>query len=230
MTAKRAKPVSAEELMDSLAADPAYQEVRRNIEQQQEANRETYALAARPIIEDLNAIGFRVRSMQELRTSGKYAAAIPVLVKWLPQITVQHVRLDLIHTLSVPWAKEAIPTLLSEYEKADPQTDGGIKWAIGSALEVLCHEDILEDLVRLATDRRNGKSREMLVLALAKIRCEEARTVLTQLLADEEVAGHAVTAMRKGRMKVDQELVRPFLEHQMAWVRKEAKLLIRLQT
>jgi hypothetical protein len=58
------------------------------------------------------------------------------------------------------------------------------------------------------------------------MRNPEASTLLNMLLKDDEVAGHALVAIRKlGRPEAIPS-VQTFLTHQKTWVRKEAEKTI----
>lgn len=184
---------------------------------------ERYAEAVQPVLEDLRRAGFEVGAVRGLRLSRRpYPLAVPVLVKWLPKIVEPSVKEDIVRTLSVPWAKEAAPALITEFERMDdPSTHG--RWAVGNALEVLASEAICDDLIRLATARHFGRARQMIVLGLGKVRSPSVIEVLTQLLHDDDVTGHAVVALGRQRAKAARCDIESFLGHPKAWIRAEAK-------
>lgn len=76
-------------------------------------------------------------------------------------------------------------------------------------------------------DRRFGRAREMLVEALAKMKDRRAPLLLVELLDDEDVAGHALHALRKLKASVPREVLAPFLDDRRGWVRAEARKLMR---
>jgi hypothetical protein len=47
--------------------------------------------------------------------------------------------------------------------------------------------------------------------------------VLVELLEDEQVAGHAVLALRKLAVPETRAAIEPFAEHPRTWVRREAR-------
>ena len=61
----------------------------------------------------------------------------------------------------------------------------------------LADDSIADELVELAQDRRHGSSREMLMDALARTKDERALDALVELVDDDEVAGHAIAALRR---------------------------------
>lgn len=217
-------PKSAAELMAELNADPDYVTRVRQQERQQTENREGYQRAAEPILRELAAAGFKVQSVGELRQAGaEYPSAIPILVRWLPKIENAHVKEDLARTLSVPWAApEAVPALMVEFQKADGQHRDGLRWAIASGLAVTADDAVFDQLVALVTDKKYGKAREMLALALGNCHDPRAVNVLIELLADEQVVGHAVMALGKLKSKAARSHIEALLKHPVDWVRAEA--------
>jgi HEAT repeats len=187
--------------------------------------------ALAPLIDELVGKGYDVRSLDELRRSGKkYRSAIPTLVDWLSRVSSVEAKESIVRALSVPWAKPtAGPVLIREFETA-PKEAEGLRWSIGNALEVVADSNLLEKLIEIVTNKENGKPREMAVLALSKIRDPRSVEVLIDLLDDEQVAGHAVMALRK--LKAPQALhhLVKFADHPQAWIRNEAKKAITIIT
>ncbi len=68
-----------------------------------------------------------------------------------------------------------------------------------------------------------GRSREMLALALANMKNPRSVDVLIESLGDDDVAGHAVQALRKMKAKKAEPAIRPFIQHPKTWIRSEAK-------
>jgi hypothetical protein len=210
--------------MAELNADPDYVMRMRQQERQQTEDRAVYQRVAEPILRELAASGFKVQSVGELRQScAEYPAAIPILVRWLPKVQNAHVKEDIVRTLSVPWASpEAVPTLITEFRGADGQQREGLRWAIANALAVTADDAAFDQLVALVTDRKYGKAREMLALALDNCHDPRSVDVLIQLLADEQVVGHAVIALGKLKSKAARSHIQDLLKHPLDWVRAEA--------
>ncbi len=217
-------PKSAAELMAELNADPDYVARMRQRDRQQTENVEVYQRAAAPVLRELVAAGFNVQSLGELRQTGaEYPTAIPILLRWLPRVENAQVKEDLVRTLSVPWAApEAMPALIAEFKRADGQERYGLRWAIANGLAVAADDAVFDQLVALVTDRNYGKAREMLALALGNCRDPRAVNVLIELLADEQVVGHAVMALGKLKPKAARSHIQGLLKHPEDWVRAEA--------
>ena len=87
----------------------------------------------------------------------------------------------------------------------------------------MAHEDDFDEIASLARDGRYGDSRKMLALALGRMKKEpRAVDVLLELLEDD-IAGHAIIGLRMLKAKRAKARIEPFLDHERAWVRREAK-------
>jgi hypothetical protein len=211
--------------LEEFAASPAEDRERERLAAIH-AWRARYDSDAAAIIHELRGAGFDVTSVGDLYNRKlNYQKAMPYLVAWLPRVTNPIVKEDIVRALSVKWARDtAAPKLLvTEFEQAEDPTDAGLRWAIGNALEVLANDGIAEGLMKLAADRRYGKAREMVVVGLGKLKDARVADVLMELLADDEVVGHAVMALGKLRAKTVRSRIEPLLNHPKTWVRKEAK-------
>jgi hypothetical protein len=197
-----------------------------DVERQQQIakNRED----SKPIIDDLAQIGIYVEWVSDLiyKYPSKYQTnhreIIPILLRWLPLIENPDIKGDIVGALSVPWAKGvAARPLIEEFRKA--QEGRSLKWAIGNALSVVADKSVFDELVELVRDKRHGKAREMLPLALVKTKDPRVVSILIELLDDEEIAGHAVSALRRLAPPEARTAIEPFISHPKTWIRNEAK-------
>jgi HEAT repeat protein len=152
-----------------------------------------------PLLEQLQALGYDVESPERLPKLGRrYRDAVPVLLDWLPRMTDPAAKKSVVRALSVPWARpEAIDALVREFEASD---DDVYQWAVGNALSVVADDSAFDALARFVRDKRYGKAREMVVVALGKVKNErraEALHLLTELLDDDELSGHALLGLEK---------------------------------
>jgi len=175
------------------------------------------------IIAGLHELGYSANSLAELRQPGsRYRKAIPFLVDALSTTGDRKTLQEIVLTLSKSWAKpEATRPLIDLFQKVDDRD--GLQWAIGSALCSTWDDSEFDDLVRLAKDRRYGRSREMIVLGLARSKRPEAGDVLIGLLDDPDVNGHAVNALRKLKVPAARAGLEKMLDDPRTWVRKEAR-------
>ena len=147
-----------------------------------------------------------------------YASAAPILIRWLPQARTPLIKERIVRSLTgeSAAAPDALQPLVAEFRRA-PDEEWALKWAIGNALSTLADASIVDDLVELAADRRHGKGREMLMDALGRTKDERALELLVELVDDDEVAGHAISALRRLGPKSSLpylERARPALERQ----------------
>ena len=178
--------------------------------------------------------GVLVKSVFDL-LNGKhsYAAAVPVLLDCLPEVRDKWIKEGVVRALSVKEARgKADAALVREFELIAPDDSGqqSLKWAIGNALSTVATDAVTDQLIRIAQDKRHGKAREMVVVALANLRDKRVVDVLLELLIDDEVCGHAAIAVGKLRAKKAADPLRRLLHHPDSWVRKEAgKSLAKLE-
>jgi HEAT repeat protein len=175
------------------------------------------ALRAAGIADD--DFGFFARDIPEagiLAPRFDFEAAVPVLVDRLPRARTALVKERIVRSLTGEKAATpiALKPLVEEFRRAD---EHGLKWAIGNALATLADDSIADELVDLAKDRRHGRAREMLMDALARTKDERALGALVELVDDDDVSGHAISALRRLGPKTSLpylERARPSLEDQ----------------
>lgn len=197
---------------------------------EREKNIVAYQEAAGPVLAELAAAGFEVKTIGELRRLGSRAkAAMPIIVKWLTLVSHDPLRVEILGVLSVRWAKAAAPFLIEGFQRAPSAPDGlsQYRWTIGNALAEAATDDVFADVVRLARDRRYGRDREMLAVALGRMRNPQAVDVLLDLLADDELAGHAVIALGTLKATRAAPALRRMRDHPKRWVRNEVGKALR---
>jgi HEAT repeat protein len=181
--------------------------------------------AIEPIIAELRAAGLDVSNLLRLPTSRReYRTALPILMSWLPRVSQPVAKEEIVRALSKPAARPtAAPVLVAEFKRVPPTEAANLKWAVGNALSVVADDSVFEEVVELLRDHRHGKAREMLPLALANKRDPRAVDLLIELLEYDEIAGHAIIALGKLKVKKARKEIERFLVHPKSWVRTEAK-------
>jgi HEAT repeats len=156
---------------------------------------------------DLEAAGVSARDFgffaSEIPEAGIHAprfdfeTAAPILIRWLPRARTPLVKERIVRSLTGEKAAtpDALKPLVEEFRRAEDE-EWALKWAIGNALATLADASIVDDLIELAGDRRHGRSREMLMDALARTKDERALDLLVELVDDDDLAGHAISALR----------------------------------
>ena len=218
------KPIAARDLLKQRAQGPEYKAQMRELEKQRIAAAEEYNEAAAPLMAELLSSGYDVKSLDELAQSSAYKDAVSILIRWLPKMVNPRVKQSIVRALSVPWARpSAVTALVAEFCNATDSTNSGLKWAIGNALEVLAIDDNFDDIVKLVQDKRHGTARQMLAIALGRIKNPKAVDVLMCLLDDDDVVGQALTSLKKLKAKQARTHIERLINHPNAWVRKQAK-------
>jgi hypothetical protein len=184
--------------------------------------------AMHELLADLRQIGFDVSSLADLRRRQPYPEAIPILLRALRAADNDAVREDIVRTLSVPYApSEVAQELVDVFRHSE---NFFLKWAAGNGLEILADETVAEDVFALAADRKHGRAREMLVVAMARFKQDVNRAgeLMRFLLNDPDVQGHALLALRRLRYLPAESDVRGLLGHDKAWIRAEARKALRV--
>ena len=148
-----------------------------------------------------------------------------LLLEWLPQVQDPYIKETIVRALSVPSARPfAGPVLVEEFRKAAP-TQMLLKLAIGNALSVVADDSVCDEIIELALDPKHGQARQLLVLTLGNMQNPRAAETAMKLLNDDDdmVAGHAIMALGRLKAKRSRSLLKPFLHHRRAWVRREAQ-------
>jgi HEAT repeat protein len=177
------------------------------------------------IVAALRETGIEVSSVYDL-VNRSTAAAIPVLLRFLPQNLEPKIKEGVVRALSIREARSvALRPMLEEFKQRN--ISDSLRWAIGNAIEVLATEEVLSELVELIQDKRYGRARQMVVLAVGKLKVARenaaALHALIRLLDEEEVRGHAIAALGKLRAGKARGKIKQFLAHPNAWIRREAQ-------
>jgi HEAT repeat protein len=219
---------TAAELLRQLEADPHFQTRARLREQAQRVDAARHAGVLKPVLDELAARGIWVTALEELvsRDADEYKEALPILIRWLGDTSSEALKEDIVRTLSTPRAQPlAGAVLIQEFRKARRD---GLRWAIANALSVVADDRHFESIVGMIGDREYGKAREMLVIALARVRDPRADEVLMNLLTDEELVGHAVIALGERRSAEAKDRLERLTTHRKKWIRTEAKKALQM--
>lgn len=216
---------------------------------------ERHLAASKPILDELARLGYDIESLDDLRHQGKpWKTAVPILVRWLPEVSDTEVKENIVRALSVPWVgDEATAELIEEFKKYAPivpqqhedlsdfssgqlikrlQTaenrnpSSSLAWTIGNALSIVDVKGFERQIIDLCRNTRYGTARQMLVLGLSRLRNSEAEEAALELLDDDDVKLHAIGAL--GKMKAKKALLQleRVLTDKRAAIRKEARKAI----
>lgn len=170
----------------------------------QARQQELYAQAATGLVADLEAAGFHIERLRELRRRDVGdARALPVLVKWLRRLPCSPLKRDVCYALGSRWARPgALGPLLDEYRRLYSRTDlcaAQTRAAICTTLERIADDSVFGDIVAIATDETRGAERGMAVVALGNMRQhrETSAETLLALLDEDDVAMFAILGLVK---------------------------------
>lgn len=219
---------TAEELLAELANDPDYVAMRAERELQRHGDLERTLAVEAPVIGDLRRAGLQVEFISDLYDQAHdYRPFLGILVDHLLRATDDDLKHALIRAVSVPWARgnRALSTwLVREFRSS---SDPHLRWAIANALEVVATDAEYSELESLVTDPRYGEARQMLVLALGRVDGPNRADVLSRLLHDDDVCGHAVIAIRRAQLSELLSDVEATTTHRADWIREEARKTVK---
>ncbi|MBM3925835.1 MAG: HEAT repeat domain-containing protein [SAR202 cluster bacterium] len=177
--------------------------------------------AAAPLLRELADIGVNVESIWDLvNYNFDYRQAVPILIDWLPRMQNIRVREAIVRALTVKFASPAaIYPLLIEFECGSEF----IKWEVGNALAEVADKSVFDDILRLVKEPQHGTARQELIISLGRLKDKRAIPTLVNLLRDPDVQGHAINALRLLSATEARSAIEPFLAHEKAWIRREAK-------
>jgi hypothetical protein len=208
---------------------------------------------AEPIIDELHKLGYKVRTLADLRHQDRnWKTALPLLLPWLPLVDDDFdIKQEIVRCLSVPWVgNKATAELIEEFKKyapilpkpSNPWVGNQLReipeeekklgpyfslaWAIGNALSIVDVKGFESQIIELCRNPKYGMARQMLVLGLGRLRSSEAEETAVELLNDEQVQIHAIGAL--GKMKSKRALfeLEKLLTDERAAIRKEARKAI----
>ena len=117
--------------------------------------------------------------------------AYPVLLDWLPRVHAKPVVDTLASRIRESGKRsEAAGALIAKYRERP-------SWELGDAVARTMTPAEHEDVVRLCADASAGHERQMLVYALWRIKTDEARALIRELVRDPSVATHAMYSARR---------------------------------
>ena len=197
-------PLTAEQLIAELAADPEIQRRRAVFEAKAKVDHEAYSRAERPVVEALQASGFDVESVWDLvNTKEPYIGALPILLAHLQRDYPAKVREAIARAMAVPDSRFAWQTLLSLFKRDFDREPNGVKMAVGLALSAAADDSVMSDVIALVSDPRHGQNRIVLIAALKRSRTANARAALEAARNDAELQAEVSrlldTPKRRGR-------------------------------
>lgn len=185
------------------------------------------------LLRDLASVDVVVGDVWDLvnAKTAQYPTAVPVLLDWLrnldervPEPERTRLREGLVRALTVKSARPlAAPLMIDLFKQAHVAGRPGEAWTIGNALSVVADDTFFDELAALASDRRYGTARQMIVHGFSSSRHPLVIPLLIGLLEDDDVAAHAAIALGKLRAVEARPALEVLLAHSRPLVRREAR-------
>lgn len=175
---------------------------------------------AEPLIAALEAAGIHTLDFGRFGAASTanfdFERAAPILVEWLPRVGDPRVKEAMVRSLAGQRGArgEGTRRLIAEFRRPDYADDVSLRWAIGNTVATLAGPADADAIIEILQDRSAGMARQMLCDALSRTKDPRRVTVLIDLIDDDTVAGHAISALRRiGRGSLPEpERARPMLE------------------
>lgn len=196
------KNITAAELDAKLAADPEFQERKKLRDAEFRLREERLSAAERPIVEALHNAGFEVASVWDFISDIRDPRPTPAAAA---RVMLQHLRLpypDKIkegigRALAVTEPHDGWKILVEEFESNPDRTAGGSKFGVALALAAAADLKVIDDIVRLVRDKRQGEARVPLLWALKLMNEAKSRVVLRELTSDPEIGLEARRTLKR---------------------------------
>lgn len=188
------KRKTAEELLAELAADGEFQKRQAAAEKKQKREAKALSAAEAPLVRALRAAGGEVDSVWDLvNVPETPLPLVHVLLIHLDRQYPEKILEGIARALAVKHARVGWQKLMERF-LAEPNTNkesgftNQFKWALHLALANAADASVVDDLIRLAVDRRLGEHRTQFVEALVRIGGPEAHAALEELKEDPQLA------------------------------------------
>jgi len=185
MKSKKKKQTVAEFLAE-LEKNPTFRAQRQEREEAFRRRDEELRQAEAPLVQALAEVGLEVESVWDLvnRPARHYPEAVPVLLDHLQRPYPDAIRDGIARALTVADARPHWKTLTRLYrEENGRRTKDGLAVAISG----IATDEVIEDVIALARDKRNGPSRVLLLYALERSKNPRALQALMELGTDPQL-------------------------------------------
>ncbi|MEA3135051.1 MAG: hypothetical protein QOG17_2897 [Gammaproteobacteria bacterium] len=186
---------TAAELMARLNADRDYVARKKERDEAVQRKAEEYARAEAPVVEELRAAGVQVSSVWDLvNATNTYPQSLPILLKHLQREYPDAVRDGIARALAVPSAKFAWPLVVKLYRQ---EHGNRTKQGLAVALSNIADDEVIGELIDLASESQLGTSRVLLLDALRRSRLPIAHKALMDFGTDPLLQNEAQQILRR---------------------------------
>jgi HEAT repeat protein len=177
------------------------------------------------LLREIREKGVEISNINDLiYINKKHKDLIPILLRHLNEITDESDKQYIVRCLGVKGFTEVTKPMIDEFYKSH---NISYKWAIGNTLYITFDKKSLPELLNIVLNKNHGISRQMIVYGLGRFKNEQVKSVLVNLLQDQDVVGHAIHALSQlGDPSVLKD-IEPFTNYKITWIRNEAKKAIK---
>lgn len=177
------------------------------------------------LLKEIREKNIEISSIDELiKIDKKYKDLVPIILRHLELTDDESDKQFLVRCLGVRGFTDVTETLIKEFYEASSVS---YKWAIGNSLLNIMNKESLETMIKIAQETEHGIARQMIVVAIGKMKQIETLPVLLNLLNDEEITGHVIIALSNFKDQSIIPFIEPYMNHQVKWISNEAKKLIK---
>ena len=185
--------------MAALAQDDEYQARSAAFDAELEERSRALDEAARPVLDELAAVGLKVEDLWDLyKFPAQLATAVPVLLRHLtldyPDGVLEGIGQGLAHKASRPWWDD----LKAQYVTTQREV---VRDRLAAALAECAKREHYDDLLGLLRNRTLGGSRIYFLRPINRIGNRispgQGRAII-EMLAEDETLGHEATRILKG--------------------------------
>ena len=130
---------------------------------------------------------------------------LPIAIKYYKAAKTKNEKRYLMKWFQYRGLEELVPMLLSDFYSDDRTVD---RWQIGSILYHIRSKKYIDDYLKIISESAYGRDRQMVVQLVGKLKIEAAVPILIELLEDESVRLHAISALSDFK----REEFRPYFE------------------
>lgn len=195
------KPITAAEHLAILSADPEWVAMRAAKDAELAKRRAQLRVEAKPLLDDLAALGIAVESAWELNSGyANYEAAIPVLLSHLKRPYSPRISEGIARALAFKEARltawEPLLKILRTKSFSGRVADG-----VMAAISEMARPADIQTLIELMEDNSLGSQRMLLVSNLMRSKKPEARSALLRLQNDPELQKEITFRLKKSRTR-----------------------------
>ncbi|WP_316180320.1 MULTISPECIES: hypothetical protein [unclassified Bradyrhizobium] len=189
------KPVTADELLKRLHADPAWLAAEREREHVFAEKRAQNALAEAPLVADLRSAGIPVSSVWDLvNDRRRWPRSFPILLAHLDRPYPDAIRDGIARALADPELRFAWHILADYYMKAarGSRTEQGLAVALANSAD----DEVMPELIAFVRDSSLGDCRGLLLDALTRSRLPLVDDALQEFLHVPTLAKEATRILK----------------------------------